>query len=343
LLTEILRLTDRLQIQLSLEQINPDFTEAVISTAPDPHEDALPVISVKPVLLPASGGGERLPVRVSASVAGTGLPVVLFSHGFGSSLEAYGPLTDYWAARGFVVVQPTYLDSRRRGLPPGDPRAAGLWRSRVQDATRILDCLDVLEAAVPGLPGRADHGRIAAAGHSFGGQTSALLLGLRVLPPGGDGEDWSDPRVSAGVLLATAGAGGENLRPGVIGQLPWLNVSFEHMQAPALVVAGDRDQSPLTVRGPDWSADPYHLSPGPKTLLTLAGAEHSLGGIPGYEAAETTDEDPARLAALQRITLAYLREVLGVDRTSWPAAVASLEGTRLSQIESREGGHPAGR
>ncbi|SEG97771.1 hypothetical protein SAMN05444920_11154 [Nonomuraea solani] len=43
------------------------------------------------------------------------------------------------------------------------------------------------------------------------------------------------------------------------------------MATPALVVAGDRDQSVLTARGPDWSADPYLLSPGSKSLLTLYG------------------------------------------------------------------------
>jgi hypothetical protein len=37
------------------------------------------------------------------------------------------------------------------------------------------------------------------------------------------------------------------------------------MTTPALVVVGDDDVSPhLTVRGADWHADPYFLSPGPK-------------------------------------------------------------------------------
>jgi fermentation-respiration switch protein FrsA (DUF1100 family) len=293
-----------------------------------------PIVSVKPVVLPAPGRGADLQVRISAPTTGTDLPVVLFFHGFGSSLDGYGPLTDHWAAHGFVVVQPTHLDSRRLGVPAGDPRAARLWRHRVEDAVRMLDQLDVLEAAVPGLPGRVDHSRIAVAGHSFGGQTAALLLGLRVLAPAGQGEDMSDPRVRAGILLGTAGAGGDDLVPGIIDQLPWLNVDFEHLTAPALVVAGDRDQSFLTVRGPDWSADPYHLSPGPKSLLTLFGAEHSLGGIPGYEVAETTDEHPARLALLQRLTLGYLRSVLDVDDAAWPVAVASLPG-ELGRLESK--------
>jgi predicted dienelactone hydrolase len=31
----------------------------------------------------------------------------VFSHGFGSSLDGYGPLADFWAAHGFVVIQPS--------------------------------------------------------------------------------------------------------------------------------------------------------------------------------------------------------------------------------------------
>ena len=36
--------------------------------------------------------------------------------------------------------------------------------------------------------------------------------------------------------------------------------------------------------------DPYALAPAPKSLLTVFGAEHGLGGIAGYDLAETTDE-----------------------------------------------------
>lgn len=106
-----------------------------------------------------------------------------------------------------------------------------------------------------------------------------------------------------------------------------MNPVFDHMTTPALVVMGDKDDLPLTVRGPEWTADPYHLSPGPKSLLTLFGAEHSLGGIPGYEAAETTDADPARLALLQDLTLAYLRSALDPADPSWSRASAAALGT----------------
>lgn len=98
------------------------------------------------------------------------------------------------------------------------------------------------------------------------------------------------------------------------------------MHTPALIVAGDNDNSPLlTVRGPDWLTDPYHLSPGPKSLLTVYGGEHSLGGIPGYDARETTDENPERLALVQHATSAYLLAALGID-PGWKTSATGQHG-----------------
>jgi predicted dienelactone hydrolase len=289
---------------------------------------------VKPVALPAPGRGEDLQVRVSAPATGHELPIIIFSHGHGSSLDGYGPLADFWAAHGFVVIQPTHLDSRIVNLSPEDPRTPRIWRFRVEDVKRILDQLEPLEAAVPGLGGRVDRSRIAAAGHSFGGQTAGILLGLRVH----EGEDLSDSRVKAGVLLATAGRGGAGLTPFAAENFPWLkNPSFAEMTAPALVVAGDQDNLPLTVRGPAWTTDPYFLSPGSKSLLTLFGGEHSLGGITGYEAKETTDENPERVALIQQLTWAYLRSALDIEDDSWSAAQRTLSESPgpLGRVESK--------
>lgn len=312
----------------------PDSTTDPAAIAP-----TSPIVSVKPVVLDAPDRGMDLRVRVSAPTTGSELPIVVLSHGFGSSLDGYGPLADFWAAHGFVVIQPTHLDSRTVALPPEDPRTPRIWRFRVEDVQRVLDHLDLLEAAVPGLAGRLDRSRVAAAGHSFGGHTVSNLLGLRVRDPeNGQEEDLSDPRVKAGVLLATAGKGGADLTPFAAEHLPFMtDQSFAHMTTPTLVVAGDKDDSHLSVRGPDWFTDPYLLSPGDKSLLTLFGAEHSLGGIAGYEAKETTDENPERVALLQRVTWAYLRHALGVEDASWTAARQALSesGTPLGRIESK--------
>jgi hypothetical protein len=296
------------------------------------------IVSVRPVVLDAPGRGDDVQVRVSAPREGRDLPVLVFSHGFGWSMDGYAPLVDYWAGHGFVVVQPTHLDSRTLNLGTQDPRFPEIWRHRVRDLTCVLDQLDRIEASVPGLAGRVDRSRIAAAGHSWGGQTVSMLLGARVLDADGEpGEDMSDPRIRAGVLLSTTGTGGADLTPFASEHFPFMSPSFAEMTTPALVVAGDRDQSPLSTRGPDWFTDPYVLSPGSKSLLTVFGAEHTLGGISGYGVAETTDENPERVALLQRITTAYLRTALGLDDSSWPAARAALAESAdpLGRIESR--------
>ncbi|MFM9607707.1 alpha/beta hydrolase family protein [Streptomyces niveiscabiei] len=288
------------------------------------------IVSVKPVVLPVpgtggAGRGEDLQVRVSAPLLGTDLPVVVLSHGYGWSLDGYAPLADHWAAHGFVVLQPTHLDSRTLGIPADDPRTPRIWRLRIEDVVRVLDSLDVLVSAVPGLPGRVDPSRIAVAGHSWGGQTVGTLLGARVLTD--PDEDFSDPRVTAGVLLATAGLG-DDLTPYAAEQLPFMRPSFTTMTPPVLVVAGDHDQSHLSTRGPDWFTDPYTNSPGPKGLLTVFGAEHSLGGIVGHEAAETTDENPERVALIQRVSTGFLRGALGISGEMWaegPGELGKLE------------------
>ncbi len=297
-----------------------------------------PVVAVKPVVLRAPDRGTDLTVKITAPVDGRALPVILLSHGYGSSLEGYGPLADFWAAHGFVVVQPTHLDSRTVGLAADDPRTARLWRYRVDDLKRVLDHLELLENAVPGLAGRVDRDRVAVAGHSFGGQSAGVLLGLRVLGPvGAPGEDLSDPRVKAGVLIATAGKGGADLTPYAAEHFPFMNPDFTHLTAPALVIAGDKDDLPLTNRGPEWTTDPYHLSPGDKSLLTLYGAEHSLGGIGGYEVRETTDENPDRVALIQYATWAYFRHALGVESDSWSVVRKGLSATNhpLGKLESK--------
>ncbi|MFB7918173.1 alpha/beta hydrolase family protein [Streptomyces sp. NPDC056061] len=283
------------------------------------------VISARPVVLSAPGRGEDLQVRLSAPATGGDLPVIVFSHGYGWSMNGYAPLADHWAAQGFVVVQPTHLDSRTLGIPAEDPRTPRMWRHRIEDLTRVLDGLDTLQAAVPGLAGRLDRDRIAVAGHSWGAQSASALLGARVLDADGTpGEDMSDPRAKAGVLLALTGLG-DDLTPFAAEHFPFMRPSFATMAAPALVVAGDKDQSHLSTRGPDWFTDPYTLSPGPKSLLTLFGAEHSLGGIPGYEVAETTDENPARVALIQHLTTAFLRSTLLGEDSDWKADATALE------------------
>lgn len=295
-----------------------------------------PVLSVSPIVLPAPDRAVDLQVRVSAPVAGTALPIILLSHGLGpshhlSSLNGYAPLVNFWAAQGFAVIQPTHLDSRtlsqNPAVNPGGDHHPRHWRTRAQDMSRILDHLDVIEAAVPHLAGRLDRSKVAVAGHSMGGHTASLLMGTRLTDPhDATVVDLTDHRITAGVLLAATGRGGDAVTAFVTENYPFLvTTDFSAMATPALVVVGDKDDSAfLTVAGPDWHADPYHLAPGPKALLTLYGAGHSLGGISGYDVAETTDEDPDRVATIGRLTSAYLRSQLYPVDPAWQSAREAL-------------------
>lgn len=296
----------------------------------DPIVKFPPVVSVSPITLEAPGRDYPLQVRASAPAYGEQLPVIVFSHGFGSSMDAYAPLVNYWAARGFVVIQPTFLDSGTISPDhkPGhseaiqaylqDPRKPMMWRYRVEDVRRVLDQLDMIGNSVPGLQGRIDQSRIAAIGHSFGAQTAAALLGTRVIYADGSlSEDMRDHRIKAGVLLSAGGRGGEALSPFANEHFPHLNQSYAEMITPTLVVAGDRDESPLTTMGPEWFTDAYKLSPGANSLVTLIDGEHMLGGISGYLVTETTDENPDRVKAVQQLTTAYLQSVLYPGDPAW--------------------------
>lgn len=318
---------------------------ALIGKAADiPVDLPTPVVSFSPVVLPVPGRVVDLQMRVSAPATGSALPIILLSHGQGfsnslASLNGYGPLAQFWAAHGFVVIQPTHLGSKTLNLGPETPGAPTFWRSRVDDMTHILDRLDVVEASVPGLAGRLDPSRVAVAGHSMGGHTAGMLLGARLTDPeDGTVVDKIDPRIRAGVLLAAPGDGGASLNDFATKALPFFrHPSFAEMTTPALVVIGDRDASTyLCVRGPAWHADPYTLSTGPKSLLTLFGGEHILGGVSGYDAAETTDENPERVATIQRMTWAYLRSTLYPGDPAWQTACSALEALGiLGTVESK--------
>lgn len=93
----------------------------------------------------------------------------------------------------------------------------------------------------------------------------------------------------------------------------------------------------MPLRGPDWFADPYHLSPGSKALLTLFGGEHMLGGISGYDVTETTVENPGRVAVVQKMTWAFLRSTLYPEDPAWPMACAALmeEADPLGGVECK--------
>ncbi|KAI5865340.1 alpha/beta-hydrolase [Durotheca rogersii] len=309
-----------------------------------PVGPATPVVTFSPIVIPIPGRPVDLELKVTFPAIGDALPIILLSHGQGfsnhlNSLEGYTPLAEFWAAHGFAVVQPTHLSSLSLRLPDPPAGSEFYWQDRAQDLSRVLDHLDAVEAAVPALRGRLDRRRVAAAGHSLGGWTVCVALGARNADPRtGAAGGARDARIRAGVVLAGTGAGGDgDLSATGRAVLPFYGPDFGGMRAPALVVCGTDDASPrLTTRGAAWHADPYARAPGPKDLLWLRGAGHALGGVSGWDAAEAADESPERLAAVQRLTWAYLRSALYDGDAAWEEAREALAGLpELGSVERK--------
>ena len=290
-----------------------------------PAPDAGLTVAYTPIRL-RMANRQPLELRLTAPVTGESLPIVLLSHGFGPSnyipsKDGYAPLAQFWAERGFAVIQPTHASSRVGGLPSDAPGAPFFWRERVKEIKEVLDRLSEVEGQAPAVAGRLDHNRIAAAGHSFGGHTVGLLLGARL-----NGEDFSDGRISAGILLAAPGRGGKDLTEENAVRFPFFDVDFTTLTTRNLVVCGDEDDPHFTPRGPEWHADAYHDGPGAEALLTLRGVGHGLGGIAGLDAKETETEAPDALEATKRLTLAWLQTALQIDAAAWSRACGALDG-----------------
>lgn len=154
-----------------------------IPAASDINRAQLAAQSAAWLRTPAAGPAmatATLPVAEGAPLAGDRLPVVIWSPGMGTPRWLASGLLMDLASRGYVVVAIDHTDESpaveirgqvRTGTPPasGDPvYMRTQLDTRVADARHVLDQLD----ALPIVGGHLDHGRIAMAGHSYGGQTS---------------------------------------------------------------------------------------------------------------------------------------------------------------------------
>jgi len=286
-------------------------------------EDVNQVISVSPVVVPMEGRPVNLQMKISAPATGYELPVILLSHGHGrsnflSSLHGYAPISDFFAAQGFVVIQPTHLNSKVLALPVG-LEGPTFWKSRPKDMRFILDNLDEIISSVPCLSGRVDTSSVATIGHSLGGHTVAMLAGMEVTDPVTDEVvNFTEPRLKAWVVIGVPGSPeGLNSKGNQIYGVPLKGTNYGTMKHPVLVVNGEKDKNTNFSDLDNWRADAYHHSPGPKSLLTVFNAEHLFGGISGYDALETSDENPDRVSFLCMSILSYLRTTFDPKDNSW--------------------------
>lgn len=235
---------------------------------------------------PTADGGEvsgrDLTTMLLYPTTGDGpFPVVVFSHGYTSTPQAYQGLLAGWASAGFVVAAPEFP-----GTSEDSAEVIEEIFEQPTDVSFVLtEVLELGESAGNDLSGRIDPERVAAAGHSAGAVTT---IGLRT-------NCCADERIDAEVLLA--GAHADWMVPGAP---QTQNARFVLNDMPSLYVHGDADESIPLEEGRSIYAD----TPGPKAFLTLAGATHS--------APYNNREHPA-FSTVREVTTDFLRWTLQGD------------------------------
>ncbi|MBS7808408.1 hypothetical protein [Variovorax sp. PCZ-1] len=150
-------------------------------------------------------------------------PLVIFSHGIGGSREGYTYIGKYLAANGIAALHVQHVGSDR-SLWFGNPiQMVG----RLQDAAKESEAVDrtkdmrfALDQLLSDaqLSTRLDAQRIAAAGHSYGANTTMLLAGARVQRAGSE-MDLADPRIKAAVIISAPPFYGEGEPSAIVGKI----------------------------------------------------------------------------------------------------------------------------
>jgi dienelactone hydrolase len=136
--------------------------------------------------------------------AGT-VPLVVFSHGIGGSMDGYTYLGRFFAAHGYASLHVQHVGSDRQ-IWWGNPlKLASRLSDAAQDSealNRVKDVKFALDSLLGDPVGKLmDVKRLIAAGHSYGANTTMLLVGAKVDINGST--VWvKDPRFSAAILIS---------------------------------------------------------------------------------------------------------------------------------------------
>lgn len=258
------------------------------------------------VLFPVAAESLRMPA--------TGLPLILFNHGFMLWGELYRSLGEQLASHGFVVALPSYPMSF----------SSANHTALAGDARFVVDHCLALDAQPEGaLFGLIDETKIGASGHSFGGKLSLLVASM-------------DPRIQAvGVLDPVDGGGPAPDDPILFPSVAPERMADLHM--PLLFIGAE-------LGGVSWFLIPcapagenyqcfYEAANPPAIEVTQLGAGHGQYADPGAEAMlaacapGTVNADWVRSSSAAYLTAFFLGHLRGDgDSLAWlDARLASDE------------------
>jgi predicted dienelactone hydrolase len=253
-----------------------------------------------------------VPARVFFPKTGQGpFPVIVFSHGAGSSCEGYGYLGRHWASHGYVSVHITHRGSDADALRAGPDRLEQLRKmvadpqnaiNRPKDVSFAIDQLTLLNKSDQRLKGRLDLDRIGVAGHSFGAYTALASAGQVFTGPLGRQVSLGDSRLKAAIAMSTPLAKGDSAA---------LDKTYGPIKIPCLHMTGTQDYSLISMSKPEDRRRPFeHMSAADNYLLVFDGADHmTFAGQVRLLAAEH-DREVQRLILVSSTAFweAYLRD-----------------------------------
>lgn len=287
----------------------------------------IPVRTLDRVDLVDPARGRPIPTRIHMPAEPGPWPVVIFSHGFGGSLAAFGNSGRAWASKGVVVLHPTHTDSLQvpdPTLPDDDARAVRaalaaargerptgaplaevmerpvFLRSRLADLGFLQGLLRSRDNRLPALVReQIDPSRMGMAGHSFGAYLTLVACGARLSP------EPPPPLPSGfrgGLVISGQGTGRLGLKPG----------AFDRMPGPMFSVTGSRDFGAVG-ETPDWRLEAFRTArPGRQYAAILDGFRH--GDFDAPDGDPLLGKAAGRLRALQS---AFWRATLAGDASGW--------------------------
>lgn len=277
----------------------------------------------------------RVPAKLylpAAKLSVGSVPLVVFSHGIGGSRDGYSYLGRYFAAHGYGSLHVQHVGSDRqiwRGNPfaltarLSDAAQAAEALHRVQDLRYALDT--ILAAPVGAL---FDTRRIAAAGHSYGANTSMLIAGAQFEQQGRT-VSLQDPRISAAILISAPRLYDQGDPKRILGSI---DIPTLHITATEDVIQIPGYFSGLQDRVDIFQAIGSERG-APKVLAVFNGGSHSI--FTDRAATGGLDLNPKVKIATRQLALAFLNAIPARDHQAmdaWPRDNAGL----LARFEKRE-------
>ena len=233
------------------------------------------VVSAGEVVWYDSARQRAIPVKFYFPRPTEKAPVILFSHGIGSSIESCAYLANAWTAQGFVCVlvqHPGCDENIWKGKVRILNEIRGAYernwsgRTRAQDLRFVLNTLESLVETQPHLAARIDMDRIGVGGIDLGALAALLLAGQ--VPPD-NGESLHDMRIKAVLVLS----------PPVLAA----NISYQEMYqpiaVPALFITGTKDDSIVGKTKAIHRRIPFDaMDQCQRYLITLEGGDHRIYG-----------------------------------------------------------------